>query len=63
MRWVIPYLLAPIVFYLTPPIADTFPDSWISPVIAIYFIAGLFNANDTREHVIAAPAEGPSLPI
>lgn len=58
-----PYLFAPIVFYFTPPIAVTLPDSVISPVIAIYLTEGLFNAKDTKEQVIAAPAEGPSLPI
>jgi hypothetical protein len=58
-----PYLFAPIVFYFTPPIADTFPERVIYPVIAISRIEGLFRAKDTKEHVIATPAEGPSLPI
>lgn len=58
-----PYLLAPIVFYLTPPMADTLPESVIYPVMAIYLMAGLFNAKETRVHVMATPADGPSLPI
>jgi len=59
----IPSLLAPIVFYFTPPIAETFPDKVISPVIAIYLTACFFRANETRVQVIATPAEGPSFPI
>jgi hypothetical protein len=59
----IPYLFAPIVFYFTPPIAPTFPESVIYPVIPIYCCIGLSKANDTRADVIAIPAEGPSFPI
>lgn len=55
--------MAPIVFYFTPPIADTFPDKVIYPVIAISRIEGLFRARETNAHVIATPADGPSLPI
>ena len=55
--------MAPIVFYFTPPIADTFPDKVIYPVIAISRIEGLFKARETNAHVIATPADGPSLPI
>lgn len=58
-----PYLFAPIVFSLTPPIAETFPDKVISPVIAIYLAADLFSAKETKVQVIATPAEGPSFPI
>lgn len=63
MRVVMPSLLAPIVFSLTPPIADTFPDSVIYPVIAISRMEGLFRARDINEQVMATPAEGPSFPI
>jgi hypothetical protein len=63
IRFLTPYLLAPIVFSLTPPIAPIFPDNVIYPVIPIYCFIGLSNANDTRAEVIAAPAEGPSFPI
>ena len=58
-----PSLFAPIVFYFTPPIAETFPDRVISPVIAISLWAGLLSASDTKVQVIATPADGPSLPI
>lgn len=51
------------VFSLTPPMAETFPESVISPVIAISLTAGLPNAKETNVQVIATPAEGPSLPI
>lgn len=43
--------------------APTFPDRDISPVIATFLIAGLFKAKESKEQVIATPAEGPSLPI
>ena len=59
----IPYLLAPIVFYFTPPIADTLPDKVIYPVMAISRNAGLFKANEIKVDVIAIPADGPSFPI
>ena len=58
-----PYLLAPIVFYFTPPIAETFPDNIIYPVIAISLEAGVLRASETKVQVIATPADGPSLPI
>lgn len=51
------------VFSLTPPIAPIFPEREISPVIATSLIAGFPRASDTKEQVIAAPAEGPSFPI
>lgn len=63
MSFLMPYLLAPIVFSLTPPMAPTFPDNVISPVIPIYCFIGLSKAKDTRAEVIAIPAEGPSFPI
>lgn len=63
IKWVIPSLLAPIVFYLTPPIADTLPDNVIYPVIAISLMEGLFSASETKVHVMATPADGPSFPI
>jgi len=59
----IPSLLAPIVFYLTPPIAPTLPDKVIYPVIPISCFIGLFKARETRADVIAQPADGPSFPI
>lgn len=58
-----PSRFAPIVFSFTPPIAETFPDKVIYPVIAIYFAADFFKANETKVHVIATPADGPSFPI
>ena len=63
ISYLIPSLFAPIVFYLTPPIADTFPESVISPVMAIYLAADFLKANETSVQVIATPADGPSLPI
>jgi hypothetical protein len=48
---------------LTPPIGETCPESVIYPVIAIYFIEGLFKASEINEQVIATPADGPSFPI
>ena len=63
IKLVTPYRLAPIVFYLTPPIAPTFPERLIYPVIPISCLIGLFRARDTRVEVIAIPAEGPSFPI
>lgn len=58
-----PYRFAPIVFYLTPPIAPAFPESVIQPVMPIQCFIGLFRASEIRADVIAQPAEGPSLPI
>jgi hypothetical protein len=63
INFFMPYLLAPIVFYLTPPMAPTFPDKFIYPVIPIYSFIGFPNARDINVEVIAQPAEGPSLPI
>jgi hypothetical protein len=63
IRVVIPSLLAPIVFSFTPPMADTFPDNVIYPVMAISRVDGLLRARETNEQVMATPADGPSLPI
>lgn len=63
MSSLIPYLLAPIVFSLTPPIADTLPERVISPVMAISFSILLSRARDRRVEVMATPADGPSFPI
>ena len=58
-----PYLLAANTFSLTPPILVTWPDKFISPVIAIDLHAGLLRARDIKVEVIAAPADGPYLGV
>ena len=52
--------LAANTFSLTPPIFNTLPLSEISPVIAIFYFIGLFNARETSDDTIVIPALGPS---
>ena len=61
ITWRMPTRRAASTFSLTPPMGSTFPDSVISPVIAMSPRTGRPVSSETSAVVIVTPAEGPSL--
>ena len=55
--------LTAIVFSFTPPMGSTFPVSDTSPVIAMFWRAGLFIASDSMAVTMVQPADGPSFGV